>query len=926
MRRPDRWFRFLLRILPGAFRARHGEELGPLLERMKDELGPSPGRLALLRLRLAVTWDLLRQLPSLRAGFARDGERGVLEAGRTGGWDALAADARFALRQFGRTWGTTLTMLALLTLGMGISILLFSFVHSYAALPPPGVAAVEGLVRIRGSQADGYGGRGVRPFSEEEFLGYRRLTEPFSAVAGWAIAFVNLEGPEGGEAGPGSVSAHLVTENYFSVLGVRPVLGPGFAGEESEDPAAAMVVVIGHLLWDRHFGRSPDVIGRTVDLNGVPMTIVGVAPRGFVGIGGAGLWLPLASRHRVLGEATAGDLLYRAIARLSPGVSAAAATAAVEGVLARTAEALEAGEGPAAEPTTGPAAIQDLQPGSDVVPLLAANGDPMHERDVRLLVLSLGLLGVLVLLVTCTNVSALLTGLAMARRQEIAVRLSLGAPRARIVRQLLTESALLALTAGAGALSAAALVLHVVNERIPDLPGQFGITWPAALFTCGTALAVGIVFGLAPALHATRLGISGAMRDSATATGGQGLRLQRALVVAQIAFTQPLVVGVVAVLLFVMGQLQPPERTAVTEQLISVRLRPVAAGEGTVVGSSESMRVEVEALLRRLRETPGIAAAIPNREDVGDADSWSYVVHPDDRVADGIQSVAAEPSAVPPGYLATVGTPVVRGRDFVWDDPSHAARQGAEVPVVIGEHLAGRLWPGVDPLGRRLQAADESVPGPATLIVTGVTAAEGNGKRIDPRAGYPIHLVRDAEAAPTGLLVRTAASDARALLSTVREVARDAAPSMAANVRTVASIDEVNRSRFQIITRSLGGTAFLALFLSAIGLYAVVAFSVRQRRGEIAVRMAIGAPARRIARSFVFEGLRLSATGLLIGLPVGLIGLRLFNTLDPFGMPEIALLPVTVLGVVGILVVATGATVIPARWAAGTDPAGVLRG
>ncbi|HEV2146997.1 MAG TPA: FtsX-like permease family protein, partial [Longimicrobiaceae bacterium] len=565
------------------------------------------------------------------------------------------------------------------------------------------------------------------------------------------------------------------------------------------------------------------------------------------------------------------------------------------------------------------------EPGTEVVPLLSGNGDPNFEQDVRRLTLSLGLLGLLILLVTCTNVSALLTGLAMVRRQEIAVRLSLGAPRARIIRQLLTESVLLAVTAGAATLGIVWAVLRAVNTAYPRLPLEVGVTWLVAAFTFGVALAVGLLFGLAPALHATRAGIGSAMRDSTTGIAGTRLRLQRALVVAQIALTQPLVVGVVAVLLIVVSEFQPASRNRFAEQLVSVQLRPAMPTGGASSTRSElldGLQGEIRRLHARLEATPGVAAAAFSSEPAGEFQS--YFVHPEDRVQGGPQApVRLSGNTAPPGYFSVAGIPLLRGRELTPADAGYE-RDAAEVPVVIGGDLARRLWSGADPVGRRLQPAGDSVAVAPTLVVVGVAADPDAGRR-DSRKPYPVYVAPDTAAAPSGLLVRTR-SDAQPLVPTIRRTVQEEAPGLVADVQTVAAIEEESRKTFRAATGGLLGSALLALFLSAIGLYAVVAFSVGQRASEIAVRMTVGARPRQIAGRFIADGVRLSTVGLAIGLPVSVIGLRFVNSIpDDSGLPQVPLGPVVVLGLLGVLAVAAAASLVPARRAASTDPAQVLR-
>ena len=835
--------------------------------------------------------------------------------------DALAADLRFALRHFARTPGTTLTMFVVLAFGMSIGTLLFSFVHSYAVQPPPGIARADDLVRIRGSQSAGADGRGVRGFSEDELRAYRVLDGTFAAVAGWTDERAALDAGEEADRRGLDAKVTFVTEDYFRVLGARPVLGPGLAADAG-DPASAGVAVIGFGTWDRLFGRRPEVIGATVAVNGVPVTIAGVAPERFGGVGAPAafqLWMPLAARPLVMRE-PAGD--FRAAARLRPGVGMDAATAAVRVVAARAAASGASEEGSTRGADSG-AEIRALAPSSEVVPLLSANGDPNFDRDVRLLSLSVGFLGVLVLLITCTNVSALLTGLATARRQEIAVRLSLGAARPRLIRQLLTESALLAVAAGAAALAIVWLALDTVN-RFPDLPMRLEITPSAAGFTFGAALAVGVAFGLSPALHATRRGLEGALRDSSSTLAASRGRLQRGLVVAQIAFTMPLVALLAAVLLFLLREYRPQTRTELADRVVLLTVRPTVPAPPSSPAEAEAnqrMRAAMDRLAERLKAVPGVEAAAIDW--MGAPPLGAYAVDPGDRVGGASRSrVELSAEAAGEGYFEAIGIPLVHGRGFARGDAVSGDLRDAEAPAVIGADLARALWGGADPVGRRLRAAADSAGGARTLVVVGVID--------DPRAGrrkrgdsYRVFLPPDTTRAPMGMILR-AARPAEPLLLSLREVAQAEAPGTAVRVRTVAQVEEVRRTYYRRITGGLSAAGGMALFLSAIGLYAVVAFSVGQRTREIAVRIAVGARARQIGRRFIADGLRLSAIGLVLGLPASLLGLRVLMGLDD-DMPSVPLSSVTVVAALGVAVVATAAAWIPARRAASVDPAIALR-
>jgi predicted permease len=828
--------------------------------------------------------------------------------------DELVGDVRFAVRHSARRLGATVTMFLVLAVGMSISALLFSYVHSYAVQPPPGIAADDGLVRIRGSQSAGAGERGARGFSDEELAEYRRLGAQFSGVAGWADAMVSLDA--GGDSERSGLDARVTfaTDNYFSVLGVKPVLGPGLPTGDAGDAAVA---VIGYTAWEELFDKRADAIGSTLTVNGVSVTVVGVAPERFIGMGPISrltLWMPVSAR-RMVTPADAGG--FRAAARLRPGVGEAEAAAAVRVVARRMAGADEL----AASDRESAERIRALDRSSEVVPLLSASGDPMFERDVRLMSVMVGLLGLIVLVVTCTNVSALLTGLATARRQEIAIRLSLGAARTRLIRQLLTESALLAAASAAAAMGIVWGVSRMVIRLIPHFPLELGINWTVTLFTFGVALTVGVLFGLSPALHATRIAVAGALRDSSTSIAAARARLQKGLVVAQIAFTQPLIVLLAAALVLILGNYEVQTPTALADRLVRVRLR-AAAPEGASPGAAErrrELRATMDRVVTGLRGTSGVDAAVLDWG--GDAPRLGgYFVHPADRLPGAPQNaVQLSGESVAEGYFAAMDIPLLRGRQFGPAD----VRSGAEVPVIVDADFSRRLWAGADPVGRRLRASGDRAGGARTLVVVGVID--------DPRPevrkageGFRVFLPPDTALVATSVLLRTAAS-AEPLLPAIRGVVRKEAPGVSAWVRTLASVEAEARKSFRMFALAVSAAGVMALLLSAIGLYGVVAFSVSQRTGEIAVRIAVGARTRQIVQRFVADGLRLSAIGLLIGLPVSLIGLRAMLAADD-SFRYVPTPSVAAIAALGVAIVATAAAWIPARRAAAVDPAVALRG
>jgi predicted permease len=817
--------------------------------------------------------------------------------------DALVGDLRFALRQYARRPATTLVMFVVLVVGMSITTLLFSFVHSYATQPPPGVELTPDMVRIRGSQSAGVHGRVARMVSADELAAYETLTTHFADVAGWTMGSAVLDA--GAEPERRGIEARVtyVTESYFSVLGVRPQLGPGLATSSSADAALASTAVLSHATWERLFGSDPSIIGQSVALNGVSVTVVGVAPQRFLGVSGWGdyrIWMPLAARPLLHGDAPA---RFYAVARLQPGVTHRQASAAARVVSGAHADAAVA------------------EPSVEVVPLRAASDDPMFRRDVKLLSAAVGLLAVLVLVVTCTNVSALLTGLATARRHEIAIRLSLGAARSRLIRQLLTESALLACAAAAGALLLAWGVLAVIQGTIADLPFEARLTGTALVFAFGVALMVGVLFGLSPALHATRLAVAGVLRDASANLVATRARLQRALVVAQIAFTQPLVVLLAAVLMLVLGEFQPAPRPAIAEHAIVVSVRVWMNASVATPEALAALEQKVDAATATLAERtgalPGVTAVVPTS---GGATRriGGYVAGdaPDGSVVD-VVSLATH--NVHPDYFDAMAIERVRGRTFAADE---VVPDGSlPVPTVVDAALARVLWPGADPIGRELRPATDTAGAGRTLVVVGVVD-DPAARRAVAGIDHFVFLPPDASLPPAGLLVRTA-MPADALLPTVRALARSEVPDLAVEARTIADIVDEHERNFRLAASGVSAAGLAALLLAAIGLYAVVAFSVGQRTREIAVRLAIGGARPQIVQRFVADGLRLTAFGLVLGLPLSLLALRMLMATPD--VPRVPLPPVTAIAALSVLLVAGAAAWIPARRAAAVDPAVTLR-
>jgi hypothetical protein len=427
------------------------------------------------------------------------------------GLESVLADVRYGVRCLSRTPLSALTMIVVFALGIGCNAALFLFISSIVNSPVPGIARADSLVRIRGIERRPGAAIG-REFSYPEYRDYAAQQSLFASVAAWTSsdAVLGVSGGDGaGQEALFSGAVTYVTANYFEVLGVRPIVGAGLPRDTPDQGGEPpLLAVISYAVWERCFGLAPDVAGRAIKVNNSTVTVVGVAPRRFAGARTGGsqmrVWLPLSARpllQRTATDFTSYDPAFLGLAaRLQPGVTPDQTLATAAAIGARSMQLTVSQSG--------------SRRSTDVVPMLAGNYFPPSGETPDLISRAGSLvIPLLILLVTCTNVSALLAGLAIARRREIAVRLSLGAARRRIVRQLLTESVLLALAAAALAMLVIAILLRFIESSIADV--HVVVDWRALLFTLVIAVAAGLIFGLSPALHGTRMSLADVLKDAA---------------------------------------------------------------------------------------------------------------------------------------------------------------------------------------------------------------------------------------------------------------------------------------------------------------------------------------------------------------------------------------------------------------------------
>lgn len=811
-------------------------------------------------------------------------------AARGARWiDDVAGDLRFAFRYFSHHKATTAIIIAVLALGIGANTIIFTAVQAEFMRPAPAVPRDDARVRLHAAQRENRVDRWrFAAFSEPERLALAANDTLFRDVAGWTAHDVVLN--PGDSAGARGVGAQFVTPNFFATLGVPVLAGPGF---HRQADGADLAAVMSFAQAEQLYGSPAGAVGREILVNEVPVRIVGVAPPRFQGAitnqSRPALWIPLGARAEIarVSPRWLEEPTLQLFGRMAPGASREQATAFTRQVVSQTIADTAAVE---AERSAWVLAMTDrpphAPPGEDIIVIAAV-----------------GLVGLLILLVACTNVSSLMVAAAVGRRHEIAVRLSLGASRLRILRQLLTESVLLTATGGSLALLLYWWAATYLTRR--DVIGGVDVTPDRMTFLFMMALAVGtgIVFGLSPALHATRGDVARALRDSGAGATRRS-RLQRAFVVAQIVFSQPLLVLLGVMLSLGISGYRPTDR-ALGERLVSVTFRPL-----TATGTQAQRRDAVDSLIPVIAEHPEVVGVVP-----GSAAFAIGGMHLSDT-----STVPTYVMGAAPGFFGLMDTRILLGRDLTLADTA-----GDDRNVLVSSHLARRMFGDANPLGRRFMSPTWSDRDADSALVTVIGVFEGSEEETRPNSVYRIYTAHGKRWRRDQLLIRTRAP-AEPFIPQLRTLLRDRAPSLpVTTVQTQAQIDDNERLIAMRISALAGAGGLLALLLASLGLYGVVSLAVQQRLREIGIRIAIGGRPNAVARMFLASGMRVSIVALLIGLPVSILLLHaalsnrivIAPTLNAWYIG--AGIALTLLGV------AAAATWIPARRAAAVDPATTLR-
>jgi predicted permease len=813
--------------------------------------------------------------------------------------ETLFQDLRYGARMLLKKPGFTLIAVITLALGIGANTAIFSVVNSLLLRPLP----YQNAERLAIIWTHSPGANVAQDWpSPGQFSTIKSPDSVFEELALAQGSNVILTG----QGEPERLGVLRTSSAVFSLLGAQPALGRIFLPEE-DAPGKPLAAILSHSYWQRRFGGDENVLGKALTLNGTSYTVVGVMPADFslgyevmptVGaVAQAEMLLPLPlSPERMSNH---GDENYNVLARLKPGATMAQAQTELNVAVSRLEQQ-----------------FPDRYPQSR---RFSFSVRPLHEQvvgDIRLaLYVLLGAVGC-VLLIACANVANLLLARAAARENEMAIRTAIGASRARIVRQLLTESVLLATLGGALGLLLAVWGLAMLRGLNPgNIPRLTAIAIDGRVlaFTSAAALLTGILFGLAPALRGSRVSLSETLKEGGRSLVGGHHRLRNLLVITEIALSLVLLIGA-GLLIRSFLRVQEVQPGFAPQNILSLRL-----GVSGPAYSEEIQRVNFyQRLWDRIRQLPGVEAAggvsvLPLAGGIG----WGGITIEGYDAASGQNMIQADQRVASVGYFEAMKIPLVRGRFFTEHD-----RKEAEQVVVIDENMARTYWPDADPIGKRLKrgAADSKAP---WLTVVGVV---GNVKQYaldsDSRVAlYSPHLQIPANS--MYVVVRTTndpASMAAAVTSEVRALEPNAP------VYDVKSMEQwlsesLARRRFSMLM--LGLFAVVAMLLAAVGIYGVMSYTVEERTREIGIRVALGARTRDVLNLVVRRGIALAAIGVGIGLAGAVALTRLMASLlfgvgatDPLTFALIALL---------LMLVALLACYVPARRATKVDPMIALR-
>lgn len=812
--------------------------------------------------------------------------------------NGLTQDLRYALRQLRKSPGFTAVAIVTLALGIGANTAIFSVVNG-VLLRPLAFKDPNQLVRLwHVPPAKSFPGISTFSVSAANYLDWQKQNHVFGDMSIYTMRGFTLIG--GGQ--PEQVDASAVSSSFFTTFGVQPMLGRVFSAEE-DSPGRANVVVLSYRFWQEHFGAKRDIINRDIQMDGQNYLVAGVMPASFRFPDFAQMWTPIAWTGKE--RAVRGDHNYLVIARLRPGVGVRQAQAEMDTISSR---------------------LEQLYPEDDkgwgavVVPLHA---DLVGDVRPALLVL-LGAVA-FILLIACVNVANLALAKTFSRQKEIAIRSALGASSARVLRQIMTETVLLALAAGAIGLSCAHFGVQMIMAFLADkLPRIVDVTLDGRVlvFTAMVSLLTGVIAGVLPAFRLTRADVNQALKQGLgrTDSDSSGHRTRKILVIGEVALSLMLLFGAGLMirsfqqLLRVNPGFEPDGVLTMTLSIASAKFP-----------SPQQQISFLERVLQRVRTLPGVVSAgVINDIPLGEDRSHQPVAiegHPALAMADQPEVDVCIISA---GYISSLHVPILRGRDFNETDVA-----GRPAAILISKSMARQFWPGEDALGKRLtmtffpDAIREVVGVVGDVKLDGLDQSRPSATLYMPLDQVSVPAGSGWQSIPMSLVVRSN-TNPTSITSAVSNAVHEVDPEIP--LRDIVTMDEVvsnsiSQQRLNMLLLSAFGG--LALLLAAIGIYSVLSYSVRRRIQEIGIRLALGASLRDVLRMVLVEGMQPTLLGVALGTAGALALGRVLSSLI-YGVKPTD--PLTFLLVAALLVaISLLACVFPAYRATTVDPMVALR-
>ena len=809
----------------------------------------------------------------------------------------LIDDFRFGLRILLRNPGFTLAACLVLALGIGANTAIFSVVNAVLLRPLPYQDAPRIMQVWHIPPAKSFPGMTLFSVSPANYLDWQAQNHSFEQMAAYAFASFNV----GGER-PEAIRGSSVAPGFFSILRVQPVLGRIFSLDEDR-PGQGNVVILGNNLWRDHFASDPTIVGRNVLLNSQPYTVIGVMPPKFKFPDWADLWVPMAwSDER---RAVRGNHNYMVIGRLKPEVSVEQAKEDLSAISAR---------------------LEQQYPEDDKG--WGATLLPLREQlvgDVRPALLVLLGAVAFVLLIACANVANLVLAKTLARKKEIAIRTSLGASRAAVLRQILAETLILSISGAAFGLFLARFGITLMEKFLADqLPSSVEITLDAQVltFTLFLALFAGILAGLLPAVRFTKTDIYEALRQgqSRGSSDSSGNKTRGLLVVSEVALSLVLLIGA-GLMLRTLLQLSSVRPGFNPNNVLTAAL-PVPGTKFSTPAAESRFCVQ---LLEQLRATPGVlSAALIDSLPLDGGGSHQPIAVEGQPIVPMADQPEIDVRVISPGYLSTMRIPLLRGRDL-----NDADIVGRPPVVLISESVAKRFWPNDNPIGKHVTLTFSGKAAREVVGVVGDVKEDSLGQTRPTEALYWPLSQMTAQPGETwrafgmSLAVRTSADPASATSAVSAAVHRVDPELPVVHVVTMEGLISASLSSQRFNVLLLGAFAGLALVLAAVGIYGVLSYTVRRRVREIGIRMALGASHSDVLRLVVADGMKPILLGVALGLAAALALSRVVASLifgvratDPLTFAAVALLLVAV----GLL-----ATVLPAYRATRVEPVSILR-